>query len=528
MLPTFNGPGGLIVATASRSTHGYAVWGEISKQLSVLALVAALGIWQHHFVIQAASADVYLFALLFGAGLFGMYNAVAGTHQLNNEFIALAAMKEVYEDAIRSQRDTNNALIAQFRRTQRPATVYHMPSALATAHNLIVEEVQRNGLFRISTTTMQVLVADLETKLDDRQGTTHYLGALMVLLGLLGTFIGLMHTLESVGGILGSLDLSGSAGAGAIAGLIESLKKPLDGMSTGFGASLFGLIGSLLIGFLGKLDSKASFRLKHEFETWIRSTVQIEDAQSVASRNATTPSESDVQTEPGAAEGLHTRTMLKVARLTIASTAKLAEQVAAMTAAIEGDRNDRNRQTSSLERIAETAERTLAAQLALNLRCSEIASSLVGVGTIVQETAGNLTGVVQTHTRSAAAMSAALLQEARLLHDTASLGLDGLHDMQAKTRQIQSGMQELSQTVMQARGEGQNQPNASEVSSLIAELDHLIAATHLGANEIRNLRRLSAIAEGLSGLPDELAAPHAMDERQAASSISNADQRAAS
>ena len=245
------------MVSTNKSKYGYAVWSEISKQLSVLALIAALGIWQHHFVIQAASADVYLFALLFGAGLFGMYNAVAGTHKLNNEFIALAAMKEVYEDAIRSQRDTNNALIAQFRRTHTQAIVYQMPSALATAHNLIVEEVQRNGLFRISTTTMQVLVADLETKLDDRQGTTHYLGALMVLLGLLGTFIGLMHTLESVGGILGSLDLSGSAGAGAIAGLIESLKKPLDGMSTGFGASLFGLIGSLLIGFLGKLDTKS-------------------------------------------------------------------------------------------------------------------------------------------------------------------------------------------------------------------------------------------------------------------------------
>lgn len=515
------------MVSTNKSKYGYAVWSEISKQLSVLALIAALGIWQHHFVIQAASADVYLFALLFGAGLFGMYNAVAGTHKLNNEFIALAAMKEVYEDAIRSQRDTNNALIAQFRRTHTQAIVYQMPSALATAHNLIVEEVQRNGLFRISTTTMQVLVADLETKLDDRQGTTHYLGALMVLLGLLGTFIGLMHTLESVGGILGSLDLSGSAGAGAIAGLIESLKKPLDGMSTGFGASLFGLIGSLLIGFLGKLDTKASFRLKHEFETWIRSTVQIEDAQSAASRTMMVASESEAAEPSDAAEGLHTRTMLKAARLTIASTAKLAEQVGQMTAALESDRQDRARQTSSLERIAETAERTLAAQLAVNLRCTEIAGSLIAMQDTVQETAGNLTTVIQTHTRSAAATSSVLLQETRLLRDTASLGLDGLQQMQVSTRQLQSGMQELSHEVMQTRRGDQGQTAPGEVASMIAELDHLIAATHLGPRDIRNLRRLSALAEELSEPLEAHIAQQSADAGDASKSSSNVDQRAA-
>ncbi len=263
--------------TRGGPTRTYAVRGEVTKQATLVALVLAVGIWQHHFVLQAATADVYIFGLLVAAGAFGIYHAIHGTHRLNDEFIALEAMKEIYEDALWAEREPQQLMIAQFKRTQHDAIVYRHPSALATAHNLIVEEVQRNGSFRIPTATMQVLVADLETKLDDRQGMSHYLGALMVLLGLLGTFIGLMHTLESVGGILGSMDLSGNGGSGAIAALIESLKRPLEGMSVGFGASLFGLIGSLIIGFLSKVDSKASFRLKHEFETWIRTTVQIEN-----------------------------------------------------------------------------------------------------------------------------------------------------------------------------------------------------------------------------------------------------------
>ena len=238
-------------------------------------------------------------------------------------------------------------------------------------------------------------------------------------------------------------------------------------------------------------------------------------------------SESEAAEPSDAAEGLHTRTMLKAARLTIASTAKLAEQVGQMTAALESDRQDRARQTSSLERIAETAERTLAAQLAVNLRCTEIAGSLIAMQDTVQETAGNLTTVIQTHTRSAAATSSVLLQETRLLRDTASLGLDGLQQMQVSTRQLQSGMQELSHEVMQTRRGDQGQTAPGEVASMIAELDHLIAATHLGPRDIRNLRRLSALAEELSEPLGAHTVPQSADAGDVSKSSSNVDQRAA-
>ena len=265
---------------------------ELIQQSAVLVLITTIGIWQYHFVMQAASSDIYIFALLFGAGFFGIYNTVRGTYSLGNDFVALNAVKEVHEDSQRKLISPEDHKIIVEKRMLSPPIPYDSPKSLGTAHNLIVEEMLRTGSLRISPQTMQVLVHDLEAKLDARKEMAHYLGALMVLLGLLGTFIGLMHTLESVGGILGSLDLSGNAGSGAIAGLIESLKRPLEGMATGFGASLFGLIGSLLIGILSKFDSNASNRLLHDFETWIRSVVQIEGAQA---RNQAAQTKSSVR-----------------------------------------------------------------------------------------------------------------------------------------------------------------------------------------------------------------------------------------
>lgn len=484
----------------------YAVRGEITKQLAVIGMIVALAVWQHHFVIQAASADVYLFALLFGAGGYGIYNAIAGTHRLANEFLALEAMKEVYEDALWLLRSEAEAVEAQFRRTAKPGIVYHVPHALATAHNLIVEEVQRHGSFRIPTGTMQVLVADLESKLDDRQGMSHYLGALMVLLGLLGTFIGLMHTLESVGGILGSLDLSGSAGAGAIGALIESLKHPLEGMATGFGASLFGLIGSLIIGFLSKVDSKAAFRLKHEFETWIRGTVQIEGAQ--------TAREAAVATGPASAAGnptqdLNSRTMLRAARSTILATARLAEQVSALTAIVDETHRELAAQRSTLDRIAATSAGSHSVQAATEGHVLSLAQNMGAAQAVFGQVAERLNHLFDAQQRANEILSAGQREEAQRLRETIDGAVRGLRDVNRAASSVEACMVGLSASAAGRPAPASPSPSP-DVATLVADLDHLIAASRLRPQDVHNLRRLSALmVEGDGGpAPEAPAMPH--------------------
>jgi biopolymer transport protein ExbB/TolQ len=454
----------------------------------VVALVVAVGVWQHHFVLQAASADIYIFGLLVTAGAFGVYQAIHGTHRLNDEFIALEAMKEVYEDALWAEREPHDLMVAQFKRTTQDAIVYRQPSALATAHNLIVQEVQRNGSFRIPTATMQVLVADVETKLDDRQGMSHYLGALMVLLGLLGTFIGLMHTLESVGGILGSMDLSGAGGSGAIAALIESLKRPLEGMSVGFGASLFGLIGSLIIGFLSKVDAKASNRLKHAFETWVCTTVQIENMRA-ATAEARLAGAARADPADGQSLAAAARPILKTARLALTTVDRLAHQVEALTEAVAADRHERERFLQAGEDLRDAANRMLTLQALLDSRLLENAQGLAdlhrGICAVGDRLAAAMLG--QSQTISGGAQS--LRDEARLLRESLNAGLARLA---APAPTAPAPVDAIEQAV--SRGFAQAAPNTDHVAALTAELDQLIAMSHFSPSELSGLKRLAALA----------------------------------
>lgn len=483
-----------MTSTKRIAAGGYAVRGEITKQLGVVAMIAGLGIWQHHFVLQSASSDIYLFVLLFGAGFFGIYNAIAGTHRLANEFVALEAMKEVYEDALWSLRSEAEAVEAQFRRTARPGIVYHVPHALATAHNLIVEEVQRHGSFRMPTGTMQVLVADLESKLDDRQAMSHYLGALMVLLGLLGTFIGLMHTLESVGGILGSLDLSGSAGAGAIGALIESLKLPLEGMSTGFGASLFGLIGSLIIGFLSKVDTKAAQRLKHEFETWIRGTVQIEGAHMGRESAAAAGAE-------GAAGELNSRTMLRVARSTVLATARLAEQMAALTSSVDGTHRELASQRAALDRIAATAGQSHAIHASTEAHVLSLTQEVAAAQSMFGRISERLNHLFDAQQHANEILSAGQRHEAQRLRETIDGAVRGLRDVDRAAASVERCVAGLSEAAAARAAAAAPPPPSPDVATLVADLDHLIAVSRLNPRDVHNLRRLSALLVDPAGDP---------------------------
>ncbi|UMY18178.1 hypothetical protein MMB17_02150 [Methylobacterium organophilum] len=498
--------------THSGTRRGYAVRNEVAKQVGIVAVIVALGVWQRHFVAQAAAADLYIFTLLFSAGLFGIYNAVSGTHKLANEFVALEAMKEIYEDAHWMLRAPDEAKLAQLRRIRHPAVLYNTPSVLATAYNLIVEEVQRNGSFRIPTGTMQVLVSDVETKLDDRQGMSHYLGALMVLLGLLGTFIGLMHTLESVGGILGSLDLSGSAGAGAIAGLIESLKRPLEGMSTGFGASLFGLIGSLIIGCLSKVDSKAAFRLKHEFETWISKTVQIEAAEQARKddalakvRVAASQSEDSQAAVRPMAEP-HLRTILRVARSTVAATARLTEQTTSLTATMAESHREIARQRSLLERIAEAMEQARAEQTERDARIEAIGSGFAASQRQLTAAITRLNDITEASARASQLRLDLQRSEDGRLHDGLNRTSEGLRQITERIAALEASVAgRLSGTPI-----GPDRfAEVESVTDVIADLDRLIASTPLDPGDVRRLRRLSAYAETRSVPPGSAAVPAA-------------------
>ena len=96
---------------------------------------------------------------------------------------------------------------------------------------------------------------------------------LLVFLGLLGTFCGLIEPVGSVGKVIDGLKVGGDSGA-LFDTLKEGLAAPLGGMGISFSSSLFGLAGSLILGFLDLQSSQAQNRFYTDLEDWLATTVR--------------------------------------------------------------------------------------------------------------------------------------------------------------------------------------------------------------------------------------------------------------
>jgi hypothetical protein len=134
---------------------------------------------------------------------------------------------------------------------------------------------QRSGRVTLSPTSLQTLLDGISSRLNETRETSRYLIGVLVFLGLLGTFYGLLVTVRSVGGVLGGLSLGGSDPARAFAALKSGLQSPLAGMSTAFSASLFGLAGSLVLGFLDLQAGQAQNRFYNELEEWLSTYTRL-------------------------------------------------------------------------------------------------------------------------------------------------------------------------------------------------------------------------------------------------------------
>src|ERR1044071_7045985 len=132
---------------------------------------------------------------------------------------------------------------------------------------------ERSGRMTITQQTMRHLLDSIATRLDEARDISRYMTSLLVFLGLLGTFWGLIETVGSVGKVIDGLKVGGDAGA-VFDSLREGLAAPLGGMGISFSSSLFGLAGSLALGFLDLQTSQAQNRFYMELEDWLSTTVR--------------------------------------------------------------------------------------------------------------------------------------------------------------------------------------------------------------------------------------------------------------
>src|SRR5262245_11729383 len=155
---------------------------------------------------------------------------------------------------------------------------HRQPVLLAPMASILGDRGARTA---ISPQIMKSLLDSIATRRDEARDTSRYMTGLLVFLGLLGTFWGLIETVGSVGGVIQNLKVGGDA-ASMFDSLRDGLAAPLGGMGISFSSSLFGLAGSLVLGFLDLQSSQAQNRFYIDLEDWLSTTVRDQGGEQLA------------------------------------------------------------------------------------------------------------------------------------------------------------------------------------------------------------------------------------------------------
>jgi len=161
------------------------------------------------------------------------------------------------------------AWVNGFRLADPGIAVERPPVLLAPMAAILGDRV---GRMSMSSQTMRSILDSIAIRLDEARDISRYMTGLLIFLGLLGTFWGLIETVSSVGGVINNLKVGGDASA-VFDSLREGLAAPLNGMGIAFSSSLFGLAGALVLGFVDLQMSQAQNRFHTELEDWLATTV---------------------------------------------------------------------------------------------------------------------------------------------------------------------------------------------------------------------------------------------------------------
>ena len=167
----------------------------------------------------------------------------------------------------------------------------HMPSAsppkyIAPMATMLAE---RRGRLSLSPTSMRTLLDGIASRLDEARDISRYFIGLLIFLGLLGTFWGLLQTVNSVSDVIGNLTVGSSDLSSVFDDLKSGLQAPLSGMGTAFSSSLFGLAGSLILGFLDLQASQAQHRFFNDLEEWLSGLTRLSSGIGIGEGEGSVP-----------------------------------------------------------------------------------------------------------------------------------------------------------------------------------------------------------------------------------------------
>ena len=233
------------------------------SMLGVLALIALVAGALHAPLLQAFAATP-----IFNAVILGVF-AVGVTANLRQ--------------VLRLQREVD--WIEAYRRSS-PDRTLETPVLLAPMARMLAQSGRKPQ--SLSTQSMRSILDSIHLRLEEQRDLSRYLVGLLIFLGLLGTFWGLLITISSVGEIIGGLSAGGDAAA-MFDQLKSRLQQPLGGMATSFSTSLFGLASSLALGLLDLLAARAANRFYTEVEDWLSGMTRLSAGGALGEGEASVP-----------------------------------------------------------------------------------------------------------------------------------------------------------------------------------------------------------------------------------------------
>lgn len=179
------------------------------------------------------------------------------------------------------RRETSGGLVFPTALSERPP-----PRLLGPMATMLGE---RRGRISLSTMSMRTLLDGIQSRIEESHEISRYLIGLLIFLGLLGTFWGLLGTVNAVGNTIAGLSGAGVDAAVLFEDLKRGLEAPLTGMGTAFSSSLFGLAGSLILGFLELQAGQAHNRFFNDLEEWLSGMTRLTGAGPVGDGEASVP-----------------------------------------------------------------------------------------------------------------------------------------------------------------------------------------------------------------------------------------------
>ena len=214
-----------------------------------------------------------------------LFAAFMGNAPLNTLIIAVALIGIIYVILQVLRLVPEVRWLSDIQRTRTLDPKAQKPVLLATV-NVMLADARSDS--RLSALSLRSVLDGVAGRLDEGREISRYIIGLLVFLGLLGTFWGLLQTIGAVSQVVGGLDLVNSDFEALMAQLRSGLDAPLSGMATAFSSSLFGLAGSLVLGFLDLQLGQAIGRFFNEVEDWLSAFAKYNDPaeQGDATRSA--------------------------------------------------------------------------------------------------------------------------------------------------------------------------------------------------------------------------------------------------